>query len=66
MISRRRLFEVVGWGRARRACDLGKFMAQDARPSKDIHSICMFPPGSGADILVRFYARNCRKLSAGQ
>src|SRR4051794_17656266 len=31
--------------------------AQDAWPSRDIHSICGFPPGSGADIFVRFYGK---------
>lgn len=25
-------------------------------PSRDIHAICMFPPGTGADILVRYFA----------
>lgn len=36
-------------------------LAQDAWPSKDIHAICMFPPGSGADILVRFYAKKLQE-----
>jgi tripartite-type tricarboxylate transporter receptor subunit TctC len=31
--------------------------AQDAWPSKEIHSICGFPPGSGADVFVRFYGK---------
>jgi tripartite-type tricarboxylate transporter receptor subunit TctC len=31
--------------------------AEDKWPSHEIHSICMFPPGSGADILVRFFAK---------
>ena len=25
-------------------------------PSQDIHFVCAYPPGSGADIFVRFYA----------
>lgn len=25
-------------------------------PEKEIHAICMFPPGTGADILVRYFA----------
>jgi tripartite-type tricarboxylate transporter receptor subunit TctC len=29
--------------------------AQGAWPSRDIHSICGFPPGTGADVFVRFY-----------
>ena len=32
-------------------------------PSQDIHFICGFPPGSGADILVRYYAEQIRVLS---
>jgi tripartite-type tricarboxylate transporter receptor subunit TctC len=31
-------------------------VAQDKFPSKEIHFICSFPPGSGADIMVRFFA----------
>ena len=31
--------------------------AQDAWPSREIHAICGFPPGSGADIFVRYYAK---------
>ena len=32
-------------------------------PSQDLHFICGFPPGSGADILVRYYAEQIRELS---
>ncbi|HEY4775203.1 MAG TPA: tripartite tricarboxylate transporter substrate binding protein [Xanthobacteraceae bacterium] len=32
-------------------------LAQEAWPAREIHAICMFPPGTGADIMVRFYAR---------
>jgi tripartite-type tricarboxylate transporter receptor subunit TctC len=31
--------------------------AQDGWPSREIHAICGFPPGSGADIFVRYYAK---------
>ena len=31
--------------------------ADDAWPTREIHSICGFPPGSGADIFVRFYGK---------
>jgi tripartite-type tricarboxylate transporter receptor subunit TctC len=34
-----------------------------AYPSQDIHVICGFPPGSGADVLVRFYAEKLRSVS---
>ena len=42
----------------------GGAQAQDY-PSQDIHVICGFPPGSGADILVRFFAEKLR-LVAGR
>ncbi len=37
--------------------------AQDAWPSREIHAVCGTPPGSGADIIVRFYARKLQELS---
>jgi hypothetical protein len=44
------------------ACALRPAAAQDY-PSRDIRSICNFAPGSGADIIVRFYSD---KLADGQ
>jgi tripartite-type tricarboxylate transporter receptor subunit TctC len=35
--------------------------AQDY-PAREIHAICMFPPGTGADILVRFYAAKLQEV----
>ncbi len=61
MLSRRRmLLSSLGAAVAAPAISRGTF-AQDAWPSKEIHSICMFPPGSGADILVRFYAKKLQE-----
>jgi tripartite-type tricarboxylate transporter receptor subunit TctC len=34
-------------------------------PNRALHSICMFPPGTGADIFVRYYSRKLQEL-AGQ
>lgn len=34
-----------------------------AYPSQDIHLICAFPPGSGADIIVRFFGERMRLLT---
>jgi tripartite-type tricarboxylate transporter receptor subunit TctC len=31
-------------------------------PSQDVHLICAFPAGSGADIIVRFYAEKLRPI----
>lgn len=35
----------------------GSFGQADNYPSRDIHSICGFPPGTGADVFVRFYGK---------
>jgi tripartite-type tricarboxylate transporter receptor subunit TctC len=32
-------------------------------PSQDIHLVCAFPPGSGADVLVRYFAEKLRPLA---
>src|ERR1043165_6660566 len=32
-------------------------------PAQDIHFICGFPPGSGADVLVRYFAEKVRPLT---
>ncbi len=56
MISRR---NVLQWGGAALAGPLlaGRAGAQETWPARDIHTICPFPPGSGADIVVRYYAK---------
>jgi len=57
MLSRRDLLRSAAAASvAMPALSSGAF-AQDAWPSRDIHSICGFPPGSGADIFVRFYGK---------
>jgi tripartite-type tricarboxylate transporter receptor subunit TctC len=32
-------------------------------PNREIHSICMFPAGTGADIVVRYYSRKLEALA---
>ena len=34
-----------------------------AYPSQDIHLICAFPPGSGADVIVRFFGEKLRAMT---
>ena len=34
-----------------------------AYPSHEIRFVCAFPPGSGADVLVRYFANAVQKLS---
>jgi tripartite-type tricarboxylate transporter receptor subunit TctC len=33
-----------------------------AYPSQDVHFVCAFPPGSGADVIVRWYAEKMRPI----
>jgi hypothetical protein len=58
MISRRKVLElgsaVIG-GRVL----VGSASAQDAWPSGDIKTICPFPAGTGADIVVRWRPHKC-------
>jgi tripartite-type tricarboxylate transporter receptor subunit TctC len=55
MLSRRDLLRSAAAASvAMPAISTGAF-AQENWPLRDIHSICGFPPGSGADIFVRFY-----------
>ena len=37
--------------------------AQEAWPAKEIHVICGYAPGTGADILVRYFAEKLRKYT---
>jgi tripartite-type tricarboxylate transporter receptor subunit TctC len=39
------------------------FAQNEVYPSKVITSVCMFAPGTGADIFVRFYARKLQDLA---
>ena len=57
MLSRRDLLRSAAAASvAMPALSSGAF-AQETWPSRDIHSICGFPPGTGADIFVRFYGK---------
>ncbi len=38
-------------------------VAQEAWPAKEIHVICGYAPGTGADILVRYFAEKLRKYT---
>ena len=35
----------------------------DDYPNREIHVICAFPSGSGADVLVRYFAEKLRVLA---
>ena len=52
-----RIIAVSRHGVGRPAVSGESAFAEDAWPSREIHSICGFPPGSGADVFVRFYGK---------
>ena len=41
----------------------GFAFAQSDYPNQPVRCICMFPPGTGADVLVRFFANKLSKLT---
>jgi tripartite-type tricarboxylate transporter receptor subunit TctC len=59
-------------GLTRRAVSLGGAVAGVAAmtrgaaaqefPSQDLHLVCAFPPGSGADVIVRYYSERLRPV----
>jgi tripartite-type tricarboxylate transporter receptor subunit TctC len=55
-ISRRKVLELGGAAICGSMLP-GPALSQDAWPSRDIRTICPFPPGTGADIVVRYYAK---------
>ncbi len=64
-LSRRRLLQrapLVGLGLALPASAL----AQETFPARNISFICAFPPGSGSDTLVRYFADKIRPLTGRQ
>jgi tripartite-type tricarboxylate transporter receptor subunit TctC len=61
-LSRRRLLAAAGATATSALLAPGSGFAQQF-PSQDFRVICAFPPGSGADVLVRFFAEELRKKS---
>jgi len=57
MLSRRELLRSAATASVAMPFVSKATFAQDAWPSREIHSICGFPPGSGADVFVRFYGK---------
>ena len=57
MLSRRTLLQSAAMASVAMPYLARTASAQDAWPSREIHSICGFPPGSGADVFVRFYGK---------
>lgn len=62
MVSRRKFVQMAAAAPAL-ALSGPAFAQQDVYPSRVITSVCMFAPGTGADIFVRFFARKLQELS---
>jgi len=58
-VSRRQFNLGASAGVAAAALGAGPALAQ-AYPTQDVHFVCAFPPGSGADVLVRYFAEKMR------
>jgi tripartite-type tricarboxylate transporter receptor subunit TctC len=59
MTSRRSL--LIGASAVAAGVSVPAYAQAQAYPTDDIHVICAFPPGSGADVLVRYFAEELRK-----
>ncbi|MGZ3411965.1 MAG: Bug family tripartite tricarboxylate transporter substrate binding protein [Xanthobacteraceae bacterium] len=67
MLSRRDMLRsTVGASLAVPFAGASAFAQVDDYPSKDIHAICMFPAGSGADVFVRFYGKKLSEITGGK
>ena len=62
MVSRRTFLQSVGIAAVATPYIGVSSRAQDLWPAREIHAICGTPPGSGADTIVRFYARKLQEL----
>ena len=63
MISRRRILQSAGGAVLATPFLQRQTFAQEVWPAREIHAICGTPPGSGADTIVRFYARKLQEVS---
>jgi tripartite-type tricarboxylate transporter receptor subunit TctC len=66
MLSRRKLLQSAATAAVVLPSLSRGALGQDAWPTQDIHSICGFPPGSGADVFVRFYSRKLQEALGGK
>ncbi|MDF2118005.1 tripartite tricarboxylate transporter substrate binding protein [Roseiarcaceae bacterium H3SJ34-1] len=57
MISRREILLGAAGASLAAPALMDSASGQQAWPNRDIHAICGFPPGTGADVFVRFYGK---------
>jgi tripartite-type tricarboxylate transporter receptor subunit TctC len=62
MVSRRKVLLTIGTAGLTTPYLLKSSLAQEAWPAREIHAICGTAPGSGADAIVRFYARKLQDV----
>src|SRR5262245_40283083 len=62
IITRKDLLRSAGALALAGAAGITPARAQDY-PSQDLHLICGFPPGSGADVLVRYFGEKLRPVA---
>jgi tripartite-type tricarboxylate transporter receptor subunit TctC len=60
-ITRRALLQSAGVGTL--AASFSRETHAQDYPSQDIRMVCAFPPGSGADVLVRYFAEKLRPIA---
>ena len=60
MITRRKALGLVA---ATAASGAASAFGQDSFPSDTLKFVCAFPPGSGADVIVRHFAEKIRPLA---
>ena len=63
MLTRRRLMQSAAMAGLASASSGRLAHADDPWPAHEIHAICGTPPGSGADAIVRYYARKLQAIS---
>jgi len=56
----------IGAGAAAMAGLLPASAFAQTYPTQDVHLICAFPPGSGADLIVRWYGERIRPMLGGR
>jgi tripartite-type tricarboxylate transporter receptor subunit TctC len=61
--SRRQFLAATSALTASAALGIGRPAFAQQWPAQDIHFICGFPPGSGADVIVRYFAEKVRPLT---
>ena len=66
MLSRRALLHSAAIAPVAMACLSNGSIAQEVWPAREVHAVCGFPPGSGADIYVRFYAKKLQDALGGK